>query len=71
MDFDTLNKYMVAGTVLGDPDAPVVRIMRPPARTDPVTKHDGLVLAAWLVAMLDHSEGHADFLQALAQVEST
>lgn len=67
MEFNTLNKFMVASHGLdGD-----VRLMRPPARETVLTKHDALVLAAWLVAMVDQSPDYEDFHHALLLVEGT
>jgi hypothetical protein len=64
-DVDTINDCMV-GTSAGDIVFPLVTLLAgriPPAKA--------LRLAAWIVALADQSEGHAQFLRVLEAVERT
>ena len=60
---ETLNKFLVG--VRGDE----IVIMNPPRTL--ISKEDALLLAAYLVAMADTSEGHEQFERVLEAVEST
>lgn len=55
-----MNKHLVG--VQGD-------LIRVGAITNPMSKADALNLAAWLVALADHSKDHADFKTLLEEVE--
>ena len=66
MDFNTMNKHLVTSSGRN-----AVRIMRITSETV-LDRHDALVLAAWIVAMVDWDDtGHADFEEALALVTAT
>ena len=64
-DVDTINDCMV-GVSAGELVFPLPMLLA--GRIPP---EKALRLAAWIVAMIDQSEDHADFLRVLAAVDQT
>jgi hypothetical protein len=66
---ETANLCMVSFAGMGG--EPGIMMLYPPIPGRPFTKDQALNLAAWLVAIADHSPDHADFKAVLSAVEST
>lgn len=62
MDIDTSNKYFVA--CVGDK----LKLLRPPH--DLLSKHDAMVLAAYLVCMAEVIDSGPSFKEALSAVQN-
>jgi len=63
---DTANRFLVAAQGTGDGFRTLIQRFR-----QVLTKDEAINLAAWLVAMSDHSPGHETFDRLLEAIENT